>query len=93
MKSIDYLKILLNNINYSKQNKERKMKRVFQLNRYLKWNELTSEEKLSFKRILLLPLFAYIILTFFNQNFLLIVVLLFLYVLYKKFDRTNIIKK
>ena len=69
------------------------MKRVFQLRRYLEWKDLTPEEKISAKRFLLVPLFAYIILNFFNQNLLLIVLLLIGYVLYRKFEKENILKK
>ena len=89
----DDFKFLLNSFfNRTKPN-EREMKRVFQWRRYLDWKNLTSEEKLSAKRILLLPLFAYITIQIFNQNFLLIVLLLIGYVLYKKFDDGGILKK
>ncbi|WP_269610618.1 hypothetical protein [Prochlorococcus marinus] len=69
------------------------MKRVFQLRRYLEWRDLTPEEKLSAKRFLLIPLFGYLIIGIFNQNFSLIVLLLIGYVLYKKFEKGGIIKK
>ena len=69
------------------------MKRVFQWRRYLEWNDLTSEERLSAKRFLLMPVFAYLTISIFNQNFLLIVALLIGYVLYKKFERRGLAKK
>ena len=93
MKSLDDLRLLFNSFFIRKKPNKREMKRVFQWRRYLEWNDLTSEEKLSAKRLLLLPLFAYLILGFFNQNILLIVLLLIGYVLYKKFEKGNIIKK
>ena len=90
----DDLKVLFNSF-FNKQQapKERKIKRVFQWRRYLEWKDLTPEEKLSAKRFLLIPIFAYLIIGIFNQNFLLIVLLLTGYVLYKKFEKGGIVKK
>ena len=89
----DDLKILLNRFLKSKAPKSREMKRVFQWKRYLDWKELTAEEKLSVKRFLLVPIYAYLIVGIFNQNFSLIVLLLIGYLLYKKFERGGIQKK
>ena len=69
------------------------MKRVFQWRRYLEWKNLTTEEKLSAKRFLLIPVFAYLIIEIFNKNFLLIVLFLIGYVIYKKFERGSVVKK
>tara|TARA_Y100001968_G_scaffold275293_1_gene268927 strand:- start:57 stop:266 length:210 start_codon:yes stop_codon:yes gene_type:complete len=69
------------------------MKRVFQWRRYLEWKNLTSEEKLSTKRFLLIPVFAYVALGILNQYFTLIFLLLICYVLYKKFEKGDIAKK
>ena len=71
----------------------REMKRVFQWKRYLDWKDLTTEEKVSVKRLLLVPVYAYLIVGIFNQNFSLIILLLVGYVLYKKFERGGIQKK
>ncbi len=89
----DELKILLNRFLKAQTPKRRKMKRVFQWKRYLDWKDLTAEEKLSVKRFLLVPVYAYLIVGVFNQNFSLIVLLLIGYVLYKKFERGGIQKK
>ena len=78
--------------NAGKSNR-REMKRVFQWKRYLEWRDLTPEEKLSAKRFLFLPVFAYLIIGIFNQNFLLIVLLLIGYVLYKKLEKGGILRK
>lgn len=93
MSRLDDLKILLNTFFNRREYKGRKMKRVFQWRRYLKWNDLTPEEKLSAKRFLLIPVFAYLIIGFFNQNLSLIVLFLIGYVLYKKFEKGDIVKK
>ena len=93
MNHLDDLKILINSFFNKRESKERKIKRVFQLRRYLEWRDLTPEEKLSAKRFLLIPVFAYLIIGIFNQNFSLIVLLLVGYVLYKKFEKGGIVKK
>ena len=93
MNRFDDLRILFKSFVYKKKSNGRKMKRVFQWRRYLEWKDLTSDEKLSAKRFLLLPLFAYLIIGIFNQNFSLIVLFLIGYVLYKKFEKGRIVKK
>ena len=93
MNILDDLKILLNRFLKTQSPKRREMKRVFQWKRYLDWKDLTTDEKLSVKRFLLIPIYAYLIVGIFNQNFSLIVLLLIGYVLYKKFGRGGIQKK
>ena len=93
MNSFNELRAFLNSLFMRGKTNKRVMKRVFQWQRYLDWKELTSEEKLSAKRFLLVPFFAYLLISIFNQNFLLIVSLLIGYVLYKKFQKGGILKK
>ena len=93
MDRFDDLKILLNSFFNRKESTGREMKRVFQWRRYLEWKDLTPEEKISAKRFLLIPVFAYLIIGIFNQNFSLIVLFLIGYALYKKFEKGGIIKK
>ena len=93
MNRLDDLRILINSFFNRKNSNGREMKRVFQWRRYLEWKDLTSEEKLSVKRFLLLPVFAYLVIGIFNQNFSLIVLFLIGYVLYKKFEKGGILKK
>tara|TARA_Y100001968_G_scaffold163744_1_gene149805 strand:+ start:273 stop:554 length:282 start_codon:yes stop_codon:yes gene_type:complete len=93
MNRLDNLKFLFNSLFKREKPHEREMKRVFQWRRYLKWNDLTPEEKLSAKRFLLVPVFAYLIIGILNQNFSLIVFFLIGYVLYKKYEKGGIVKK
>ena len=93
MNRLDDLRILINSFFNRKNSNGREMKRVFQWRRYLEWKDLTSEEKLSAKRFLLVPVFAYLIIGIFNQNFLLIVLFLLGFVLYKKFEKGGLEKK
>ena len=93
MNRLDELKVLLNSFLNREEPNRREMKRVFQWRRYLEWKNLTPEEQLSAKRFLLIPVFAYLIIGIFNQNFSLIVLFLIGYVLYKKFETGGIVKK
>ena len=93
MSPIDDLKNLLKSFFNRRESTGREMKRVFQWRRYLEWKDLTTEEKISAKRFLLLPVFAYLIIGIFNQNLFLIVLLLSGYVLYKRWEKGGIIKK
>ena len=93
MDLLNELKIIFNSFFNKKKSKDRQMKRVFQWRRYLEWKNLTSEEQLSAKRFLLIPVFAYLIIGIINQNFSLIVLFLIGYVLYKKFENRDIEKK
>ena len=93
MKLLDDLRLLFYRYFKEQEQKRREMKRVFQWRRYLEWNDLSPEEKLSAKRFLLIPVFAYLIIGILNQNLFLIVLLLIGYVLYKKFEGVRIQKK
>ena len=93
MNHLEDLKFLVNSFFKRRKSKRREMKRVFQWKRYLEWKGLTHEEKLSAKRFLLIPLFAYLVIEIFNQTFSLIVLFLVGYVLYKKFEKGGFIKK
>ena len=93
MNRLDELRALFHSFFNRGKPREREMKRVFQWRRYLDWKDLTSEEKLSAKRFLLVPVFAYLLIGIFNQNFSLIVLFLIGYVLYKKFEKGGITKQ
>ena len=93
MNRLNKMKIFIDGFFNKEKSKGREMKRVFQWRRYLEWRDLTPEEKLSAKRFLFLPVFAYLIIGIFNQNFLLIVLFLIGYVLYKKLEKGGIVRK
>ena len=93
MNNFDYLRTLFNSFINTRKPTRRKMKRVFQWRRYIEWKDLTPDEKISAKRFLLIPVFAYLIILIFNENFYLIILLLMGYVLYKKFEKDGIINK
>ena len=93
MNRLDDLRFFFNRYFNRERPNKRRMKRVFQLRRYLEWSDLTFEEKLSVKRLLFIPVFAYLIIGIFNQYFLLIVLFLIGYTLYKKYEKGDIVKK
>ena len=93
MNRLNDLRVLFHSFFNREAPQKRQMKRVFQWRRYLDWRDLTPEEKLSAKRFLLIPVFAYLIIEIFNQNFSFIVLFLIGYVIYKKFERGSIVKK
>ncbi len=93
MNFLNDLQSLFNVFYNNQKTNRRKMKRVFQLRRYIEWKDLSYEEKLSAKRFLLIPIFAYLIIDVLNQNLFLIVLLLIGYFIYKKFEKGNILKK
>ena len=70
MRRLVSLKILVDYFFNRRESKGREMKRVFQWRRYLDWKNLTPEEKISAKRFLLIPVFAYLIIEIFNKNLL-----------------------
>ena len=93
MNFLNDLQSLFNVFYNNQKTNRRKMKRVFQLRRYIEWKDLSYEEKLSAKRFLLIPIFAYLIIDVLNQNLFLIVLFLIGYFIYKKFEKGNILKK
>ena len=93
MTFLDSIKIFIDAVLNKNDSSPKKMRRVFQWRRFLEWNNLEPEEKLLAKRLLMLPIFAYLIIGIFNQNFFLIVLFLIGYVLYKKFEKGGIMKK
>ena len=93
MNLLDEFKILINRFLNGHKNTEKEMKRVFQWRRYIEWKDLTPEEKLSAKRFLLIPVFAYLINGILNQSSFLIILLFVGFVLYKKYERGGIEKK
>ena len=93
MNQLNELKNFFDSFLNKRKSKGREMKRVFQWSRYLEWRDLTPKEKLSAKRFLLIPVFAYLINGLFNNSFSLIVLFLIGYLLYKKFEKGGFIKK
>ena len=88
----DFIQWFSNILYRGKDNKGREMKRVFQWRRYLEWRDLTDQEKITAKRILLLPLLAIPILAIIRTYTPLIVTGLIVWYLYKKHEKGGLIK-
>ena len=93
MNRLNDLRVLFHSFFNRQAPQKRQMKRVFQWRRYIEWKDLTPDEKISAKRFLLIPIFAYLVILIFNETFYLIILLLIGYVLYKKFEKDGLIKK
>ena len=63
------------------------MKRVFGRWIISDWKTMSPQEKITFKRLCLVPLFAYGVFIFLNRYSLTILVLLGIYFIYKNFKR------
>ncbi len=64
-----------------KNNKKRKIRKIFQWQDYLNWKKMTIQQKINFKRACLFPLAAYFIYSFlleFTYPILIIIVICFL---------------
>tara|TARA_Y100001968_G_C19145784_1_gene613689 strand:+ start:90 stop:371 length:282 start_codon:yes stop_codon:yes gene_type:complete len=93
MKTKDDFRFFINSFFKREEPKKRKLKRVFQWRRYLEWKDLTFEEKISAKRLFLVPIVAFLLIDIFNRNLLLIVLFLLGYLIYKKFENNGLAKK
>ncbi len=92
MTTKEFLRELYNKLKNKGRYKDREMKRVFQWRRFIEWKDLTHEEKLGVKRFVLLPIFAYFVISLINQYSLSIVFLICLYFAYKKLQKGNLTK-
>ena len=75
---------------FNRNNRGRKMKKIFQWEEYLNWKTMTKEQKLNFKRACLFPILVYIVYVFLNQYSLPILLLLSLYFLIRFKNRNKL---
>ncbi len=92
MNLIETLKELMYALHQQRKYKDRQMKRIFQWRRYLEWKNLTQEEKLSAKRLLLVPVAAYLVFAFLKEYAVTLAFFICLYLLYKKFEKGKLSK-
>ncbi len=92
MNNFEKIKNFFTDFGKSREDEPRKMKRVFQVRRYIEWKDLSPNEKLTCKRLLLVPVFAYFLIVFINNNSLLIAFLVCGYFLYRKYEKGKITK-
>ena len=75
-----------------KNNKNRRIKKIFQWREYLNWKKMTRQQKINFKRACLFPFFALIIYNFLSEFTYAILLLVFIYLLIRLRNRRRISK-
>tara|TARA_B100000700_G_C14768013_1_gene725361 strand:+ start:257 stop:529 length:273 start_codon:yes stop_codon:yes gene_type:complete len=88
----DFKKWLQNNYYGKKTYKAREMKRIFQFRRYLEWKDLTEQEKLTAKRLFLIPILAFPLLVMIKVYTPVFVTGLIVWFLYQRFDKGRLTK-
>ena len=68
------------------------MKRVFQWGRYLNWKNLSSQEKLTLKRLLFIPIIAYFLLGLISRYSFALICCIGGYLLYQMFSNGKLKK-
>ena len=77
---------------FNRNNKERKIKKIFQWSDYLNWNKMTASQKINFKRACLFPLLVYIVYVFLSKYSMGILVVIGIYYLLRFKNRKKINK-
>ena len=77
---------------FKKNNKNRRIKKIFQWREYLNWKNLTAQQKINFKRACLFPLAAYFIYSFLLEFTFPILIILFICYLVRFINKNKLIK-
>ena len=75
-----------------KNNKNRRIKKIFQWREYLNWKKMTVQQKINFKRACLFPLAAYFIYSFLLEFTYPILIILFICFLVRYINKNKLIK-
>jgi len=75
---------------FNRNNRSRKIKKIFQWEEYLNWKNMSKEQKLNFKRACLFPFLVYLVYGFLNHYSLAILLLLSLYFLIRLKNRNKL---
>ena len=77
---------------FKKNNKNRRIKKIFQWQEYLNWKKMTIQQKINFKRACLFPLAAYFIYTFLLEFTYPILIILFICFLVRFMNKNKLTK-
>ena len=77
---------------FNRDNKERKMKKIFQWKDYLNWKKMSPAQKINFKRACLFPFLVYIIYVFLLKYSMAIMIVIGIYYLARFMNRKKINK-
>ena len=75
---------------FNRNNKEKKMKKIFQWREYLNWKNMTSNQKINFKRACLFPFLVYLVYSFLLKYSLAIIIIIGIYYLLRYKNRNKI---
>ena len=77
---------------FKKNNKNRRIKKIFQWREYLNWKKMTIQQKINFKRACLFPLAAYFIYSFLLEFTFPILIILFICYLVRFMNKNKLTK-
>ena len=77
---------------FKRKNKSRNIKKIFQWEEYLNWNNLSNNQKINFKRFCFFPILAYFVYSFLSQFTYAILIIFALYFFVRFKDRNKISK-
>ena len=77
---------------FKKNNKNRRIRKIFQWREYLNWKKMTTQQKINFKRACLFPLAAYFIYTFLIEFTYSILIILFICFLVRFMNKNKLTK-
>ena len=77
---------------FKKNNKNRRIRKIFQWQEYLNWKKMTKQQKINFKRACLFPLAAYFIYTFLIEFTYPILIILFICFLVRFMNKNKLTK-
>ena len=72
--------------------KVRKMKKIFQWKEYLNWKNMTTNQKINFKRFCLFPFLVYVVYNFLLKYSIAILIIIGIYFLIRFKDRSKLKK-
>ena len=75
---------------FNRNNRDRKMKKIFQWEEYLNCKKMSKQQRLNFKRACLFPFLVYVVYVFLNQYSYAILLLLGLYFLIRLKNRNKL---
>ena len=77
---------------FNRNNKERKMQKIFQWRDYLNWKKMTLSQKMNFKRACLFPFLVYVVYGFLLKYSIAILIIIGFYYLVRFKNRKKINK-
>ncbi len=77
---------------FNRKNRKRKMRKIFQWRDYLNWRNMTSNQKINFKRACLFPFLVYVVYFFLLEYSISILFIIVIYYLIRLKNREKLNK-